>query len=97
MSTLESLQKILIKDYDLTPEQLTPDATLATLGIDSLGLLELMFKIEDCFRLKISEDTPTDLTTISDVVRYIDELLARRPIAVDPASDAPLAASPCTE
>jgi hypothetical protein len=35
-----------------------------------------MFKIEDQFHLKITGDTPTDLITVSDVVIYIDGLLA---------------------
>jgi hypothetical protein len=35
-----------------------------------------MFKIEDRYKVKITDDTPTDLLTISDVVRYIDSLLA---------------------
>ena len=35
-----------------------------------------MFKIEDRYKVKITGDTPTDLLTVSDVVRYIDSLLA---------------------
>jgi acyl carrier protein len=46
------------------------------LGLDSLSVLELMFKIEDRYKVKITDDTPTDLLTVSDVVRYIDSLLA---------------------
>ena len=52
------------------------EATLETLGLDSLSVLELMFKIEDRYKVKITDDTPTDLLTVSDVVRYIDGLLA---------------------
>ena len=76
MSTLQSLQDILVRDYRLTHEQVGPEAVLTTLGLDSLSVLELMFKIEDRFFLKITGDTPTDLVTVSDVVRYIDGLLA---------------------
>jgi acyl carrier protein len=76
MSTLQMLQDILIKDYPLTTEQVAPDAVLTSLGLDSLSVLELMFKIEDRFHLKIVDDTPADFVTVSDVVRYIDGLLA---------------------
>lgn len=75
MSTLQTLQDILVKDYRLSRDQVAPDAVLATLGLDSLSVIELMFKIEDHFSLKIEDDTPTDLVTVNDVVRYIDELL----------------------
>jgi acyl carrier protein len=76
MSTLHTLQDILVRDYTLTQERVVPEAVLSSLGLDSLSVLELMFKIEDRFQLKISGDTPTDLVTVSDVVRYIDGLLA---------------------
>jgi acyl carrier protein len=68
MSTLETLTDILVRDYGVTRASITPDATLATLALDSLSLLELMFKIEDRYALKI---------TVGDVVRFIDGLLAR--------------------
>jgi acyl carrier protein len=75
MSTLETLQDILIKDYPLNRDQVAPDAVLTTLGLDSLCLLELMFKIEDQFHLKIVDDSPINFVTVSDVVHYIDGLL----------------------
>ena len=76
MSTLETLQDILIEEFDLRPERLAPDAELASLGVDSLDLLELMFKIEDRYKLTIQDDVPTNLVTVQDVVRYIDGLRA---------------------
>lgn len=75
MSTLDSLQDILIKDYSLTREQLAPDAQLAALGVDSLGLIELMFKIEDCFGISIPDDKPPALITVNDLVIYVDHLV----------------------
>lgn len=79
MSTLDTLMEILVRDYGVAREQVTSEATLATLGLDSLSLLELMFKIEDCYGVKITDDTPTDLVTVNDVVRYIDGLITRKP------------------
>ena len=76
MTTLHTLQDILVRDYSLRREQVAPEAVLIALGLDSLSVLELMFKIEDRFQLKITGDTPTDLITVSDVVAYIDGLLA---------------------
>ena len=76
MSTLTTLQDILIEEFDLARERLAPEAELSALGVDSLDLLELMFKIEDRYSLSIRDDVPTDLTTVADVVRYIDGLLA---------------------
>ena len=79
MTTLQTLQDILVRDYDLPREQLAPEAVLSSLNLDSLSLLELLFKIEDNFSVKITGDTPTDLLTVNDVVLYIDGLLAAAP------------------
>jgi acyl carrier protein len=81
MSTLKTLQDILVKDYGVCADHVTPDAVLTTLGLDSLSFLELMFKIEDHFHVKIVEDTPTDLATVADVVAFIDGLLAAQAAA----------------
>ncbi len=78
MSTLSTLQDILARDYRLKPEQLVPEAELSTLGIDSLDMLELFFKIEERFQLKIRDEVPSTLLTIEDVVVYIDGLCAKQ-------------------
>lgn len=81
MSTLEVLQSILVKEYKLSPARLVPEATLTDLGIDSLDLVDLIFKIEDHFGLKIKDDVPRPLVTLDDVAAYIDELLKILPAA----------------
>lgn len=78
MSTLETLKDILTEEFDLERERLQPEAQLATLGVDSLDLLDLMFKIEDRYQLTIRDELPATLVTIDDVVKYIDAELERR-------------------
>jgi acyl carrier protein len=92
MNTLETLQEILIDEFDLKREQLAPDAELTALGVDSLDLLELMFKIEDRYKLAIRDDVPTNLATVQNVVDYIDGLLAAQKKARDSVAAAPHAA-----
>jgi acyl carrier protein len=78
MSTLEALQSILVREFKLTPDRLASQATLADLGIDSLDLVDLIFKIEDRFGLKVTDDVPRSLATLGDVAAYVDELLANQ-------------------
>ncbi len=80
-TTLDRLRVLLVKDYKLEPDLLTPDAPLEALGIDSLGVAELMFNIEDEFEVTIPGD-PVALATVGDVVRYIDGLVATQHPAV---------------
>jgi acyl carrier protein len=76
-STFDRLSAILMKDYKLQPDRLRLDAPLDSLGIDSLGTVELLWNIEDAFQIKLPSD-PVELPTLGDVVRYVDELIARQ-------------------
>ena len=44
MSTFETIQDILVSKFALDRSALTPDAGLDTLGIDSLAVLEMLFR-----------------------------------------------------
>lgn len=88
-TTFERLSAILIKEYKLQPDQLTLDAPLDGLGIDSLGTVELLWNIEDAFQVKLPSD-PVELLTLGAVVRYVDELVAKQgSAALSPASSGP--------
>ena len=74
-TTFEHLRALLIKDYQLDPNLLTLDAELEALGIDSLGVAELLFNVEDEFHITLSPDS-VQLLTLGDVVGFIDQLMA---------------------
>ena len=76
-TTLERLRAILVRDYRLDPEALVPEAPLEGLGIDSLGVAELLFNVEDEFSIALPPE-PVQLPTLGDVVRYIDQLVAEQ-------------------
>ena len=75
-TTFERLSTILVKTFNLPPERLTLDAPLAALDIDSLGTVELMWKVEDVFKISLPPE-PVELLTLADVVRTIDSLVAQ--------------------
>jgi acyl carrier protein len=74
-TTFERLSALLLKDFKLQPALLTPEASLESLGIDSLGTVELLWNIEDAFHIKLPTD-PVPLVTLGEVVGYVDELIA---------------------
>ena len=82
-TTYEQLSAILVKEYKLTPDQLTFDAQLQDLGIDSLGIVELLWNIEDAFKIKLPSDQ-VGLTTLGDVVSYVDQLIAEQSVQMLP-------------
>ncbi len=76
-TTFERLQAILVKDYKLDLGQVTLDAPLDALGIDSLGVADMLFNVEDEFHIVLPPE-PVELPTIGDVVNFIDGLIATR-------------------
>ena len=77
MSSLETIQKMMVKQFDLKLEDLTPDAQLESLGIDSLSVIEFMFNLEDELKIKLSDER-IELKTIQDVANAVDKLLAEQ-------------------
>lgn len=75
MTTLERLSKILAKRYKLDPARLTPDQPLGSLGIDSLGMVEILFFIEEEFGVQLPSEGVT-FGTLGEAAKYIDDLIA---------------------
>ena len=76
-TTFDRLRAMLIKDYPSTPETVTLDTPLEALGVDSLGLAELLFNVEDEFGIALPTQ-PVPLPTVGDVVAYIDALIGEQ-------------------
>jgi acyl carrier protein len=76
MDTLSKIQSMLSKEYDLPMERLAPDQLLADLGIDSLTTIEFMFKLEDKFSIRLSEERG-NLATVNDIAVLVDTVLRR--------------------
>jgi acyl carrier protein len=63
------------------PEDLAPGDRVADLGIDSLGMAEVIFALEERFDLAVpmgaERDPALDLGTVGGVVAAVQALLAR--------------------
>ena len=79
MSTLERLRSLLERDFQLAPSALVAEATLESLDIDSLRMIEILFSIEDEFKITIPAEQAQireRVKTLGDLAAYIDEILA---------------------
>ena len=72
MATLETIQNILNENLDSDPADVTPEASLEDLGIDSLDMAELICNIEE--ELDIDFGEPEGLLNVGDVVKYLEAL-----------------------
>ena len=81
MTTLQSVQAILKANYNLSPDVLHPDVKLADLAIDSLSVLEVMFAVEDKFKVTVPSEPVAlqgQLNTVGDLVAFVDRLVAEQ-------------------
>ncbi|OIR05821.1 acyl carrier protein [mine drainage metagenome] len=68
---------MMVKQFDLKPEDLTPEATLESLGLDSLSVIEFTFNLEDELKITMPEER-VELKTLQDVVNLVDKLIAEQ-------------------
>lgn len=82
MSIKEQVIVIIAEQAVLEPEDVTMDSTLEELGIDSLGLVESIFAIEEAFDITVPfnannpEDSDFDISTVASIVAGIERLKA---------------------
>lgn len=74
MDILSLIRNALHERYDVAAETVMPETKLETLGIDSLGLVELMFEVEDRLGIRMPQDFPTP-ATVADLVDIVSKVL----------------------
>lgn len=69
----ERVQKIIVERLGVDAEEVTPEASFKDdLGADSLDVVELVMELEDEFNLEISDEDAEKVTTVGEVVKYIE-------------------------
>ncbi len=76
---------IIAEQAVLDPSDIRPEATLESLGIDSLGLVESIFAIEEAFDISVPfnandpSESGFDISTVASIVAAVEALVAARP------------------
>jgi acyl carrier protein len=76
--------QILAEQAVLDPSDVKLDSTLESLGIDSLGLVESIFAIEEAFDISVpfNANEPTqsdfDISSVAAIVRAVEALVAAK-------------------
>ena len=68
----EKLVKYAAKQLELDESEITPDSTFESLGIDSLDIVELIMDLEEEFDLQIPDEDLPKVSTVQDIVDYIE-------------------------
>jgi len=84
MSTQDKVITILAEQAMIAPQAVTLDSTLEDLGIDSMGVVESIFAIEETFEITVpfNANTPGentfDISTVRSIVAGVERLKAEQ-------------------
>ncbi len=84
MSTRDKVIAIIAEQAVLSPSDVTPDSTLEDLGIDSLGLVESIFAIEEEFDISIPfnandpKESDFDISHVGAIIAGIEKMIAEQ-------------------
>jgi acyl carrier protein len=76
MDTLARIKDLAAKEFSIDATGLDPAAPLDTLGIDSLGFIEFMFKVEEEFGVSVSDEELKAIKTLADLERHVAAALS---------------------
>lgn len=74
MTAFERLVQILEQRYKIPRDRVRLDARLTELGVDSLGMAEMLFFLEDEFKIALPREPPA-LVTVGDALRCVESLV----------------------
>ncbi|MCA0873407.1 acyl carrier protein [Seohaeicola saemankumensis] len=84
MSIQDKVISIIAEQAVLEPSDVSPDSTLEDLGIDSLGLVESIFAIEEEFDITIPfnanepEQSDFDISNVAAIIAGIEKLVSEK-------------------
>ena len=58
---------------------LTRDATLADVGLDSVGVVSVIFAVEEKYGVEIAEDAFTDISNLGQFLDTLKAIIAKAP------------------
>lgn len=70
----EQTQKVIAEQLKIDPAQVKPESRLVEdLHADSLDIVELVMELENTFDIQIPDEEMPKLSTVQDVVNYIEK------------------------
>lgn len=76
-TTFDAIRAIIVRDFELPAERLQRDTLLEDIQLDSLSITELVFEIEDEFKITAGDKIPP-FETLGDIADYVARLIAER-------------------
>jgi acyl carrier protein len=76
MDTLERITQLACKEFSLEADQFDAATPLDSLGIDSLSLVDFMYKVEEEFGISVADEHLKRVKTLRDLERHVAAAMA---------------------
>jgi acyl carrier protein len=74
----ERVRSLMVDEFQIESNKITPKTPLAELGVDSLAALEFMFVLEDAFSITLDAETDLRGGLVQNVVDVVESAMSRR-------------------
>ena len=76
MVNVDDVKKLIARQLDLDPEDITPEKSFAEdLGADSLDQVEIIMGIEDAYNISIPDEVAMEIHTVGDALEQLKKAL----------------------
>ncbi|MGH9402521.1 MAG: phosphopantetheine-binding protein [Terriglobia bacterium] len=81
MNAQEKVIEIISREQHLAPGVVKPDSTFAELGIDSLDGVNILFALEEEFKIDIPDNVAQNMKSVQQVVDSLTRVLEGKDIS----------------
>jgi len=81
--------ELIARKKKVDPATVTSATTFEELGLDSLDAADLMFTVEDTFKVLVPDQAAMSMKTVGEVVQGVTDLVAAGPAASNAAPASP--------
>lgn len=76
MSVFDKVKEIIIDELNVDADKVTLEANLKDdLGADSIDAVQIIMDLEDAFNIEIDTDNAEAISTVKNIVDYIESLV----------------------
>ena len=73
-TVLPALRRLIVDHFEVPEETLDDQTPFTALGLDSLGLVDMMFQVEDLYHVSIDHDEAMADPTLQGLARLVVRL-----------------------
>ncbi len=71
---LEKITEIIVNTTHCSADDVTPDASLVSLGLTSLDTITMLFELEEAFDIEIPNEIIPSIITVNDILEKLKNI-----------------------